>query len=547
MKTNDAIKLLEDGDLLDKIYQFSYHRCSTSFEAEDLSSDIILAVISAIRKQDHIDNFYAFVWTVAHRTYADHCRKKNAERQVFSIENGDLIFASDENEIEKLIEKETEREQLNKIFREISFLSKEYRETMIMYYIDELKVKDIAERLFVSETTVKQRLFSARNTIRKEVEKMSEKSYVLKPVKLAIMGTGNPVGNDPRTKTERTFSQNLIYLCKDKPMSAKELSAELCVPMPYVEEELEIQCHGSNGTYGMLRKSDNGKYAINIHLADYEEYDQANKIYEKHIPEFCSIIKKTLCEEKEKILSFPYLSEQKDLRFITWSLISRIVWALDDKINEILSEKYFSDVTILKRDFTSVAVAYTDEQEPDFDFYGCDGINAVHINGYRSVFLSNIYGKRIDAHFHCGHNVSLDPELIMLIRAIDGVCVDDLSEMDREIAAKALECGYLRKIGNILLPKIIVIDKKDEKSFYAFTSVFTDKMGDIIERIAAELSVFMKTHIPAHLMNEYPIYAELIAGVRILSKAIDECINEGVLSEPENRLGAEGILMVVDR
>ena len=93
MKTNDAIKLLEDGDLLDKIYQFSYHRCSTSFEAEDLSSDIILAVISAIRKQDHIDNFYAFVWTVAHRTYADHCRKKNAERQVFSIENGDLIFS----------------------------------------------------------------------------------------------------------------------------------------------------------------------------------------------------------------------------------------------------------------------------------------------------------------------------------------------------------------------------------------------------------------------------------------------------------------------
>ena len=547
MKTNDAIKLLEDGDLLDKIYQFSYHRCSTSFEAEDLSSDIILAVISAIRKQDHIDNFYAFVWTVAHRTYADHCRKKNAERQVFSIENGDLIFASDENEIEKLIEKEAEREQLNKIFKEISFLSKEYRETMIMYYIDELKVKDIAKRLFVSEITVKQRLFSARNTIRKEVEKMSEKSYVLKPVKLAIMGTGNPIGNDPRTKTERTFSQNLIYLFKDKPMSAKELSAELCVPMPYVEEELEIQCHGANGTYGLLRKSDNGKYAINIHLADYEEYDQANKIYEKHMPEFCGIIKKTLCEEKEKILSFPYLSEQKDLRFITWSLISRIVWTLEDKINEILSEKYFSDVKILKRDFTSAAIAYTDEQEPDFDFYGCDGINAVLINGYRSVFLSNIYGKRIDAHFHCGHNVSLDPELIMLIRAIGGVCVDDLSETDREIAAKALECGYLRKKGNILLPKVIVIDKKDERSFYAFTSVFTDKMGDIIERIAAELSVFMKTHIPAHLMNEYPIYAELIAGVRILSKAIDECINEGVLSEPENRLGAEGMLMVVDR
>ena len=38
---------------------------------------------------------------------------------------------------------------------------------MIMYYIDEMKVKDIASRLDISENTVKQRLFSARNTVRK--------------------------------------------------------------------------------------------------------------------------------------------------------------------------------------------------------------------------------------------------------------------------------------------------------------------------------------------------------------------------------------------
>ena len=44
MKTNETLKLLDDKDLLDKIYHFSYHRCNTSFEAEDLCSDIILAV-----------------------------------------------------------------------------------------------------------------------------------------------------------------------------------------------------------------------------------------------------------------------------------------------------------------------------------------------------------------------------------------------------------------------------------------------------------------------------------------------------------------------
>ncbi len=547
MKTNKTLELLEDKDFLDKIYHFSYHRCNTSFEAEDLCSDIILAVLSAIRKQERIENFYAFVWTVARRVYADYCQNRNAERRVFSIENSDLILASKENEIDKYIEEAAEQEQISRIFKEIAFLSKAYREVMVMFYMDELKVKEIATRLNITETTVKQRLFSARNSVKREVETMSQRNYVLKPVKLDFSGTGNPCGNDPCSKTERMFSQNVIYLCKDKPKSAKELSEELCVPMPYIEEELEIQCHGENGTYGMLRKLDNGKYTVNIHLVDYDEYDQANKIYEKHLPEFCNVIKNSLRQNEEKILSFPYLSEQKDLRFILWSLISRTVWDLGEKINKVIAEKYFSDVTPVKRNFSCVAVAYTDEQKPVFDFYGSDGIDATSIGGYKSVFVSNLYGQRIDQHFHCGHNLSHDPKLLMVLKAIGGIAIDELSETEKEIAAKALECGYLRKNGNIIEPKIIVIDKKNDRDFYNLSFDFNNDMGSVIEQIAAELSVFMRTHIPEHLMNEYQVYTRLIAGVRILAKAIEECIRGGLLTEPENKVGAEGVLMIVER
>ncbi|MCI8331428.1 MAG: RNA polymerase sigma factor [Clostridiales bacterium] len=547
METNQWLELLDSKEFLDKIYRFSYHRCNTSIEAEDLCSDIILAVISAMHKQECIENFYAFVWTIARRVYADYCQNRNAERQVMSIEKNDLSISYEENEIDKLIENAAEREQISKIFKEIAFLSKAYREVMVMFYIDELKVKDIAAKLNIHETTVKQRLFSARKSVRKEVETMSEKTYVLKPIKLAILGTGNPCGNDPRSKTERVFSQNLIYLCKGKPKSAKELSEALCVPMPYIEEELEIQCHGENGNYGMLRKLDNGKYTINIHLADYDEYDQVNKIYEKHLPEFCRIIKNTLKQNKEKIFSFPYLSEQKDLRFIMWSLISRIVWDFKEKINKVLAEKYFSDVTPIQRNFFCAGVAYTDEQNPSFDFYGCDGIDATSLSGYKSVFVSNVYGKRIEAHFHCGHNLSHDPKLLMVLKAIGGIAVDELSEAEKEIAAKALACGYLRKKGNLIEPKMIVIDRKNDKDFFNLSFDFNHEMGTVIEQIAAELSVFMRSHIPEHLLNEYPIYTELIAGSKTLSKVIEKCISEDLLTEPENEGGAEGMLMMVEK
>ena len=94
MKISETLKLLNDKDFHDKKYHYSYQRCNSSFEAEDLCSDIVLAVISAIHKQECIENFYAFVWTIARRVYADYCKKRNVERQVFSIENSNLILAS---------------------------------------------------------------------------------------------------------------------------------------------------------------------------------------------------------------------------------------------------------------------------------------------------------------------------------------------------------------------------------------------------------------------------------------------------------------------
>ncbi len=552
MKTDETLKLLEDKSFLDKIYHFSYHRCSTSFEAEDLCSDIILAVVSAIQKQEQIENFYAFVWTIARRVYADHSRKRNAERQitVSGTENSDFLWESleaKENEIEVFLEEADEREQISRIFREIAFLSKAYRDVMVMYYLDERKIKDIAGRLGISETTVKQRLFSARNSIRKEVETMSERNILLKPVKMAFSGTGSPCGNDPRTKAERLFSQNLIYLCKDKPKSAKELAEELCIPMPYIEEELEIQCRGENGKYGMLRKLDNGKYAVNIILVDYEEYDQANKIYEKHLPEFCRAFKDALQKNEEKILSFPYLNEQKDLRFILWSLISRAMWHFNRKVCDTLEEKYFSDVTAADREFSCVAVAYTDEQEPSFEFYGCDGIEGTSVGGYRSVWAANIYGKHIEKHFHCGHNLSTDSQLLMVLRAIGGISIDELSMEEKEVVAKAIANGYLQKSGSRIEPGIVVIDKKDVKEFYNLSYELTDDMDALTEQIAAELAEFMRSRIPEHLLDEYQNYSGLIAGVRILSKTIDACIEEGLLVKPENRVCAEGTFMAVEK
>ncbi len=97
MKTNEMLNLIGDKDFLDKMYPFSYRRCNTSHEAEDLCSDIILAVISAVYSQDSVDNFYAFAWTIARRVYADYSENQSHVYflPISRYHNTDLKFSLD--------------------------------------------------------------------------------------------------------------------------------------------------------------------------------------------------------------------------------------------------------------------------------------------------------------------------------------------------------------------------------------------------------------------------------------------------------------------
>lgn len=546
MKTNEILKLIGDKAFLDKIYQFSYRRCNTSYEAEDLCSDIILAVISAVHKQESIENFYAFMWTVARRIYADFCENRTKLRQVYSEDALNFELSEKENGIDRLIEKTSDRETLKRIFAEIAFLAKAYREVMVLYYLDEMKVKDISKKLNISETTVKQRLFFARNTVRKEVEIMNERNLSLKPVSLAFIGTGNPSGNDPRTKAERILSQNLVYACKDKAKSAKELSDELCVPMPYIEDEVDIQLKGENGSYGLLRKMGD-KYISNVIIVENSKFNEAGKIYTKHLDKLCEKLKNHLQSHREEFLNFPYLSRQTDLRFILWTLISESVWRLKERVNEILETEFFKGIELPHRKFTTVAIAAPYGTSYSVRFYGCDGNETHDFCGYSYVFIRNIYGKRIDRHFYCGQTITNDEKLRLTLKAIGGMDINTLDKTQREIAAKAIECGFLRKNGEILEPRIVAIEQKDWESFRNLLCGYYDSIEDIAKKIAAELHAYMVSHIQKHLLNEYKSYNLLVAGINLLNDLIEKCIAEDLLTEPQQRIGPEGVLLVVEK
>jgi len=546
---HEVLKLIDDKNFLDGLYGFAYKRTNNSYEAEDLCSDIILAVLSAANKNSEIINPHAFTWTIARRVYADFSEKrKRSKRSVNFVNTYADVEYSDEmmnihtDPIGEYIESENDKMQLRRIIREISFLSKIYRDVCVMFYLDEMKIPDIAKKLDITENAVKQRLHSARETIKKGAEKMDTKNLTLKPVNMAFLGNGNPVGNDPRSLADRSFSKNLVYLCKDSERSVKELSELLGVPMLFVEEEVEIQVKGKNGYYGLLRKTDTGKYISNFIIVDYDDYMEVSRMYRKHTDIIAEKFNAYLQKNEQKILDLPLLNQKVDANLVKWVLIPRVEWWFSENIQEKIEKKYFSEITPTKRDYYQFGIAHYDNQPFDIGFYGCDGFGRNEIGGYKWVFMSNIYGRRIEKHFTPSHDISQDKQQLLTIRSIGGLPMESLTGDEKEIAAKAIETGYIYKENDILYPRILV--SESEKIYGKMIDDFIDETDDLVEPVADEIYKFIKKLVPKHLMGEYKLFVSMTAN-GLLDGIIEKLIELGALIPPEKTPSAEGVIMVV--
>ena len=231
MKKQDLLNFF-DNDLLDKLFGFCYARTNDSYEAEELCSDIVYAIVKAANSSGQIEQAYPFIWRIARNVYADF--SNNRRRRTEAVYEG-----NSEELLLKLAEEsdnDDTDERLNAIYRRIAFLTKAYREVMIMFYIDGLSTAEIAKSHKTSEVAVRQRLFSARKKIKSEVEEMAEinnRPIALDRIDFTIWGTGNPDWGDPRNVCTRMFSNHIVWLCHKKPMSASEIAEELNVPQTW--------------------------------------------------------------------------------------------------------------------------------------------------------------------------------------------------------------------------------------------------------------------------------------------------------------------------
>lgn len=241
MSGNAYYRLIKDymENYMGPVFYYCLRRTGNTFEANDLSQEIALQVWASLKKGTVPEHFSAWIWSITSNCYSKWADRKHKRSELVSdADIDDLDIADDETD---LLNTMYDDEQLTLLRRELAFIKNEYREIIVAFYLDDQSVREIAEMLSLTESTVKKRLERARKTMKEGmsmVRTFGKLSY--RPENITFINDGLFGSNgEPWNYLERLLCKNMLLAAYRLPSTAEELALELGVALPYMQEELD--------------------------------------------------------------------------------------------------------------------------------------------------------------------------------------------------------------------------------------------------------------------------------------------------------------------
>lgn len=147
----DAFSPLYDA-YIDKIYRFIYLKVSSAQDAEDLAAETFLKVWHYVRDGKKVSYFQALLYRTARNLVIDFYRKRGAGA-TGPIDEADVVIA-DRVDL-TLEEKMSLKFDLNRVEKHLRQIKDAYREVIVMHFLNELSVKEIASILESSPGAVR--------------------------------------------------------------------------------------------------------------------------------------------------------------------------------------------------------------------------------------------------------------------------------------------------------------------------------------------------------------------------------------------------------
>lgn len=512
MTRTDSLVAAYAADYMEKVFYFCLKKTGSPTEAEDLASEITLAVLTALQKGTVPEHFSAWVWQIARNQYSKWAEAKHKKAARISPEDIGVI------EVAKgtLEEEWQQQEDLKLLRRELAFIGNDYRQILLAYYLEDRPVRDIAQSLSVPEGTVTSKLFRSRQSLKEGIQMAREfgvRSY--RPEEVNFASSGNQPGPLPFSAVSRKIPKNILLQADNNPSTAEELAMELGIALPYMEEEIRLLKDAT------LLKEVGGKYVTDFFIENRECQQVVYEAQRKGSKERSRLIGRIVTDSLPALREMGVAGEGvKDGEF-QWMLIPRL-----------------TDLTVQRNPSYQIHGLFRRPDGGDWGFMGFEEWSPPE-NLYMNHGGNGIGGLLMA--YQCdvfkGRNPTPDGQIVPLLADVvkNRRTVSSLTALEKDMLSR-IPAGYFKTDDNgYLLPAFPVFTAAARKATAELCLAHPDyaTLQEMTDRLFEEVKTILKKYSHPVLRDQWDYCATMLM-FSIRKMTVNDLMEAGVLTLPED-------------
>ena len=444
------------SEYFERVYYYCLKKTGSETEAAELSQDIALGIIEQLRRGACPDSFSGWVWQIVRNIYAGWATEKHKTRERLSDTDISEFEIPDNSDFVSDIIRE---DDIAAIRREMAFILSEYRNVLLMYYIQSKRVCDIAKNLGIPEGTVKTRLFRARQKLKEGMymaREFGKRSY--NPERLSFSSSGNQPSGLPWSAVQRKIPVNILCEANNNPSTVEELAIELGIAAPYMEEEVDILEKSE-----LLKKLDDGKYITNFFIAPSECIEEVNELCEDfaydNYKKFWQVASDFVTKHYAEFIGESAMSEQDATMFFFLKLVTTVKETSDGAAWGRFKRRDGGSWGFIGYEQGARRGRINAWSFSDNGTIMCDDCNKLHLRGY--IGDNGRFGKQIykDSCFY------IDSKDLAVIRELvkNGYSTEGFTDLQKNILDRFCDNGYFVKDGDKYKPTVLVFEGDELK------------------------------------------------------------------------------------
>lgn len=147
------------------IYSFCMHLTGNKERADDLYQDTFLEAMKKIKEIRYRENPKSYLLSIAVRLWKNQVRKAAWRNRIAPQVSEETIVELSEPVGQDFFEHLITEEEKKSLWKAINRLSDHLRISILLYYMEELTIAEIAGMLKIPQGTVKSRLYHARKQL----------------------------------------------------------------------------------------------------------------------------------------------------------------------------------------------------------------------------------------------------------------------------------------------------------------------------------------------------------------------------------------------